>query len=152
MKLRVLVKRPFGDVEVEGESLDELIEGLQVLPDWLLVIDRLVMGSEIPPGPAELLTGVVELSEDGPLVTAPKERISDKEAIGLILYAKGVEALEPREIGRFLELSGRPSTGFGARLSEMKREGLVVKEGNAYRLSAAGRNWVEDTASRLKGG
>ncbi|RJS68164.1 hypothetical protein CW680_00155 [Candidatus Bathyarchaeota archaeon] len=41
MKVRVVVKRPFGNIELEGESLDEIVEGLQSFPEWLDVIDAL---------------------------------------------------------------------------------------------------------------
>ncbi len=148
MKIRVIVKRPYGDVEVEGESLDEVVEGLETFPDWLVVIDKLVTGLETADkGP---LFGLVEFSSEGPLITVPKERVSDRESIGLLLYAKDPEALEPKELGRLLNLSGRPSAGFGSRLSEMRREGHAVKEGNAYRLSVAGKRWIEEVVSRLR--
>ncbi|KPV65577.1 MAG: hypothetical protein AOA65_0008 [Candidatus Bathyarchaeota archaeon BA1] len=152
MKIRVVIKRPFGDVELEGDSLDELIEGLQAFPDWLAVIDKLIISPEMPAGTQERLTGLIEFSKDGPLVIVPREKISDKEAIGLLLYAQDPEGLEPKEVGRLLDLSGRPSMGFGSRLSEIRREGLVIKEDNLYRLSAAGRKWTEDLVSRLRGG
>lgn len=152
MKLRVLLKRPFGEVEIEGGSLDELVENLKVLPDWLSVIEKLVSGPELSGEPSELLSGLTEASQEGPLLTVAKERISDKEAIGLLLYAAGARLLEPKSIGRLLELSGRPCPGLGARLSELRREGLVLKDGAAYRLSAAGKDWVEKEATRLRGG
>lgn len=153
MKIRVLFRRPFGDVEVEGDSLDELVERLQELPDWLLVIEKLVTGSEaFEPGPRETLKGLVEFTESGPILTVRKEKIHDKEAIGLILYAEGPKALTAKEVENLLALSGRRTPGFGARLSEMRREGLVMKEGGEYRLSQAGRKWVEELALRLQGG
>jgi len=155
MKVRVVVKRPFGNIELEGESLDEIVEGLQSFPEWLDVIDRLVLSAtpqEEASSVEELLRGVVVTSKEGPLVTLPREKISDKEAIGLILYAGEPKAFEPKEVRRLLELSGRPSSGFGARLSEMRREGLVIKEDGAYRLSIIGRRWVEDLVKQLREG
>jgi len=85
-------------------------------------------------------------------LTVAQERVSDKEAIGLLLYAAGTRLLEPKGVGNLLELSGRPCPGLGARLSELRREGLLVKDGAAYRLSAAGKEWVEKLAARLRGG
>ena len=155
MKIRVVIERPFGRVELEGGNLDEIIEELESFPEWLDIIDKLVLTAapqEFPPGEREILSGIISRSEEGPLITLPRERLSDKEAIGLLLYAQDPKAIEPKRIGRLLELSGRPSSGFGARLSEMRREGLVVREDGAYRLSPVGKRWVEDLINRLKGG
>ncbi|MEM2906321.1 MAG: hypothetical protein QW057_01800 [Candidatus Bathyarchaeia archaeon] len=152
MKLKVLVRRPFGEVEIEGSSLDELVENLKVLPDWLPMIEKLVAGPELLEGPSQPLQGLIEKSQEGPILTVAKERISDKEAVGLLLYAAGARLLEPKNIASLLELSGRPCPGLGARLSELRREGLVLKDGAAYRLSVVGRSWVEDVAARLRGG
>jgi hypothetical protein len=153
MKVRILLRRSFGDVEVESENLDELVEKLQELPDWLLVIEKLIMGSEdLDYESKEILKGLVEFTEKGPIITVGRERIHDKEAIGLILYAGGSKAFTAKEVEKILALSGRRCMGFGARLSEMRREGLVTKEGNEYRLTYAGRKWAEELAMRLHGG
>jgi len=151
LKIRVVVKRPFGDIELEGENFDEIIENLEAFPEWLNVIDKLVLSATPQTsGEEDLLSGIVTLSDEGPLITLPRERINDKEAIGLILYAQSQRMFEPKEIGRLLAISGRPSTGFGTRLSEMRREGLVAKEDGAYRLSVIGKRWIEDLIKRWK--
>jgi hypothetical protein len=149
MKIRVVIKRSFGDIELEGDSLDEIIEHLQSVPDWLTIVDKMILGPELAPKERSLLLGLVEFSQEGPLLIAPRESLSDKEALGLLLYARDPDPVEPKELGRLLSLSGRPSAGFGARLSEMRREGLVLKEGEAYRLSVNGRKWIEDVAVKL---
>jgi hypothetical protein len=151
MKVKVTVRRPYGDIEVEGESLDEVVEGLQTFPEWLAVIDGLVPSLEGEKAATTALEGVVETTPEGPQLTVAKDRISNKEAIGLLLYAKDPEPLEPREIGRLLNLSGHGSSGFGSRLSEMRREGTLLKEGEGYRLSATGRRLVEELAGKLRG-
>lgn len=151
MKVKVTVRRPYGDIEVEGESLDEVVEGLQTFPEWLAVIDGLVPSLEGEKAATTALEGVVETTPEGPQLTVAKDRISNKEAIGLLLYAKDPEPLEPREIGRLLNLSGHGSSGFGSRLSEMRREGTLLKEGEGYRLSATGRRLVEELAEKLRG-
>jgi hypothetical protein len=150
MKTRVIIKREYGDVEIEGDSLDELIEGLESFPEWLAIIDRLVMGPE-EREETRSLEGLIEITSEGPSVIVPRDELSSKEAIGLILYAIDPDPMEPKEIGRLLKISGQPSAGYGSRLSEMKREGIVVKEDNAYRLSVAGRNWVEEVGRRIRG-
>ena len=151
MKVRVTVRRPYGDIEVEGESLDEVVEGLQSFPEWLAVIDRLVPSLEEEKVGMIVLEGVVDMTPEGPQLTVAKDRISNKEAISLLLYAKDPEPLEPREIGRLLSLSGHGSSGFGSRLSEMRREGTLLREGEGYRLSATGRRAVEELAEKLRG-
>jgi len=151
MKVRVVIRRPFGNIEIEGDSIDEIVEGLQSFPEWLDVIDRLILTAtpQEEMTSEDRLSGIVTMSKDGPLVTLPRERISDKEAIGLILYAGEPRSFEPREIGKLLERSGRPSVGFGARLSEMRREGLIIRENGTYRLSVIGKRWIENVLDRL---
>jgi hypothetical protein len=58
--------------------------------------------------------------------------------------------LEPKEIGALLSLSGHGTSGYGSRLSEMRREGNIIKEGNGYRLSVAGKKWINELILKLK--
>ena len=149
MKVRVIVKRSYGNVEVEGESLDEVVEGLESFPEWLAVIDNLISIPEEAEEEKNLL-GIIEITTDGPQLTVSKDRVNTKEAISLLLYAQDPNTVEPRKIGRLLNLSGHGSTGFGSRLSEMRREGSILKEGEGYRLSGAGKKSVEDLIKKLK--
>ena len=150
MKVKLAVKRPYGDITVEGESFDEITENLKSLPQWIDVIDGLVQRTGTPKSKKESLSGVVEYTSDGPVIALPKERLSDKEAINLLLYAHEPNALQPKEIARLLTISGRLSAGFGARLSELRNEGLILKDAGGYRLTANGRSLVEETASKLR--
>lgn len=150
MKVRVIIKRPYGNVEVEGDTLDEVVEGLATFPEWLAVIDRLIETPGEDLEATNLLDRVIEVTADGPQIIVPKDQISSKEAIGLLLYAQDQEALEPKVIGRLLTLSGHGTTGYGSRLSEMRREGTIIREGNGYRLSSLGRKAVEELAARLQ--
>jgi len=150
MKVRVIVKRTYGNVEVEGESLDEVVEGLETFPEWLAVIDKLIAIPEEETKEESGLTGVIENTSEGPQLIVSKDRVSSKEAISLLLYAQDPNTVEPRKIGRLLNLSGHGSTGFGSRLSEMRREGSIIKEGEGYRLSVSGKKSVEDLIKRLK--
>jgi len=149
MKIRIVVKRPYGNVEVEGESLDEVVEGLEAFPEWLAVIDKLIATPEMPLEGEKPLEGVIEVTSDGPQLTVSKDRVSSKEAIALLLYARDPNPMEPKEVGRLLNLSGHGSAGFGSRLSEMRREGTIIKEGQGYRLSVAGKKLVDDLVQRL---
>ena len=153
MKVRLSIKRSYGEVTVEGESFEEIAEQLKELPQWLDVIDSLVEGSEAPPPlrAKEALKGLVEATPRGPVVTVPKERLSDKDAICLLLYANDPQPLQPKQIGELLMESGRHSAGFGARLSELRSEGLVVREDGGYRLTVAGKQKTEELIQRLRG-
>ena len=150
MKIRIIVKRPYGNVEVEGESLDEVVEGLETFPEWLAVIDKLIVTPEMPLEGEKHLEGIVEITSNGPQLIVSKDRVSSKEAIVLLLYSRDPNPLEPKEIGSLLNLSGHGSAGFGSRLSEMRREGTIIKEGQGYRLSIAGKKIVEELIQKLK--
>ena len=151
MKVRVIVSRPYGNIEIEGESLDELVEGLETFPEWLAVIDKLIAIPEVPTSEEENpLEGIIEPTSEGPQLIISKDRISSKEAIGLLLYAQDPTPVEPKQVGRLLNLSGHTSAGFGSRLTEMRREGTILREGQGYRISAAGKKAVEDLIQRLK--
>jgi hypothetical protein len=151
MKVRVIVKRSYGHIEVEGDSLDEVVEGLETFPEWLAVIDNLVALPEISAGLEENpLEGVVEFSSEGPQLIVSRDKVNSKEAISLLLYAQGSTPIEPKHIGRLLSLSGHGSAGYGSRLSEMRREGTILREGQGYRISATGKQEVEGLIQRLK--
>jgi len=150
MKVRVTVKRPYGSVEVEGEGLDEVVEELEAFPEWLAVIDKLIAIPEMPLEAEKPLEGLIEVTSDGPQLIVSKDRVSNKEAIGLLLYARDPSPMEPKDVGRLLNLSGHGSSGYGSRLSEMRREGAIIKEGQGYRLSVAGKKMVEELVQRLK--
>ncbi|MFH0748497.1 MAG: hypothetical protein V1915_01040 [Candidatus Bathyarchaeota archaeon] len=151
MKVRVIVTRPYGNIEVEGESLDEVVEGLETFPEWLAVIDGLIAITEVIPTKEENpLQGLIEVTSEGPQLIVSKDNVSTKEAISLLLFANNPMPIEPKQIGRLLNLSGHGSSGFGSRLSEMRREGTIVREGQGYRISVAGKKIVEDLTQRLR--
>lgn len=151
MNYRIVIDRPFGRIELEAESLEKLLDELRSSPEWMTVIDQLIVERALAPEPKEELSGVMEFTADGPAIIVPAEKITSKEAIGLLLYASRPNGLEPKEISRLLSLSGISMAGYAARMSEMKREGFLIKEGDAYRLTVRGRSWVEEIVSRLRG-
>jgi len=150
MKYRIVIDRPFGRIELEAESLEEILKQLQSFPEWMTVIDQSIIERALAPEPKDELRGIVEFTVDGPAIIVPIEKLNSKEAIGLLLYASDPDGLEPKEISRLLSLSGLGMAGYAARMSEMKREGLILREGDRYRLSVRGRSWVEEVVSRLR--
>ena len=149
MKVKVTVNRPYGNIEFEGDTLDEVVQALETFPEWSGVIDRLIPSNSEDEEEQNILEGVIETTSEGPQLVVAKDRISTKEAISILLYAKDPEPLEPKEIGRLLSLSGHGSPGFGSRLSEMRRENTLLKEGQGYRLSGSGKRAVEELVQKL---
>jgi hypothetical protein len=155
MKIKVVIDRTYGHIELEGDSVDEIVEKLKGIPEFLTIIDEVILKPGFASSPQkekeEELAGIIEYTYDGPQVILPLDKLTDREAIGLILYSSDPTTLKPKDLSRLLNLSGKLSRGFAARLSEMKREGYIVREGDAYRLSASGKQWVEKLIKRLKG-
>lgn len=95
--------------------------------------------------PGEELTGILETTPDGKLhFTIPFDRISAKEAIGLILYGSNPT---PIEDARLIELLGSSwkavkDNVVRARISELRKEGKLIAEAGRYSLSGAGIQWI----------
>ena len=152
MKVRIVLHRSYGDVELEAETFDEIIEKIKEFPEWLEVIDSMVTAQATAVSEKDILSGIVQTTADGPVITVPRDRLTDREAVGILLYAMDPEGLRPREMSRLLSLSGFLSVGFASRLSELKREGFAYKEGDIYLLTVAGKSWVEGLVKSIKPG
>jgi len=147
-----VLHRSYGDIELEAETFDEIVEKMKEFPEWLEVIDSMVTTQAAAVSEKDLLSGIVQTTADGPVITVPRDRLTDREAVGILLYAMDPEGLRPREMSRLLSLSGFLSVGFASRLSELKREGLAYKEGDIYLLTVAGKSWVEGLVKSIKPG
>jgi hypothetical protein len=151
-KFRVRFKAGFGELEVEGESAQELLDALKsVTPEFVDEVGA-VVGSKVAPVKAGL-EGVVELTTEGPVVTT-REKLSHYEAIGLVVYASDKKTSTATKIGDLLKSSGIKSM-VPARLNEMTKRGLVFKPDPArpeFRLTVQGEKWIEDEVlPRLRG-
>ena len=152
MKVRLVLHRSYGDIEIEGETFDEIIDRLKEFPEWLEVIDSMISAQSASVGEKDILSGIVQITTEGPVLTVTRERLTDREAVAVLLYAMDPQGLRPKELSRLLSLSGFLSVGFASRLSELKREGLAYREGDTYRLTVAGKTWVESTVKPMKAG
>ncbi|MEM2897284.1 MAG: hypothetical protein QW265_04705 [Candidatus Bathyarchaeia archaeon] len=152
MKVRLVIQRSYGNIEIEGNDFDEIVEELKRFPEWLALIDNMVTIQTSTLSEKEALAGLVQITADGPLITIPREKLTAREAVGLLLYATEPKGLGAREISQLLNLSGFLSVGFASRLSELKREGFAYKEGEIYRLTVSGKKWIEELVSSLKSG
>lgn len=149
MKVKLAIKRSYGDITLEGDGLDEIVASLKAAPEWLDIIDALILRTESPTSRKDFLRGIIEFTSEGTVLVTLKESISDKEAICLILYANDPTPVQPKDVARLLTISGRLSPGFGARLSELRSEGFIIKEGSAYRLTASGKRIAEEVVQRI---
>ena len=152
-KIRAHIKTGFGEIEVEGESAQELLEALKmVTPEFVSEVSSVVSSKIVASGKAGL-EGVVELTTEGPVVTT-REKLSHYEAIGLVLFASERKTSTATKIGELLKCSGIKSM-VPARLNEMTKRGLVFKPDPArpeFKLTVQGEKWVEDdVVPRLKG-
>ncbi|MGQ9542505.1 MAG: hypothetical protein ACUVTM_00240 [Candidatus Bathyarchaeia archaeon] len=152
MKVRLILHRSYGDIELEGETFDEIIDRLKEFPEWLEVIDSMITSQSAATGEKDILSGIVQVTSEGPVLTVTRDRLTDREAVAILLYAMDPKGLRPRELSRLLSLSGFLSVGFASRLSELKREGLTYREGDVYKLTIAGKNWVENTVRSIRHG
>jgi len=146
--LRFRLRRGNFEVELEGEydyvkgKFEELMKsqaagslGAQPLSDQsgLLFI------------PGDELVGILETTPEGKLhFTIPFDRISAKEAIGLILYGSNPVPIEDAKLIEFLQSSWKAvkDNVVRARVSELRKEGKLIAEQGRYSLSGAGIQWI----------
>lgn len=151
-KIRTRIKAGFGEIEVEGDSTNELLEALKtVTPEFVAEVNGLVSNKIVPPLKVGL-EGVIELTTEGPVVTT-REKLSHYEAIGLILFAMERKMSTATKIADLLKSSGIKSM-VPARLNEMTKRGLVFKPDPnrpEFKLTVQGEKWIEDEVlQRLK--
>jgi hypothetical protein len=147
-RLRFRIRRGNFEVELEGEydyvrgKFEELMQSSpSVAGASVGGVDQ--TNQNFVPG--EELTGILETTPDGKLhFTIPFDRISAKEAIGLILYGSNPA---PIEDARLIELLGTSwkavkDNVVRARISELRKEGKLIAEAGRYSLSGAGIQWI----------
>ena len=143
--LRIRVKTLFGEVIIEGNSANDILDMLQEMPpEFMERIGDLVSSKLTPPLQAQL-NGIVEFTTKGPVITA-RRKLTHYESIGLVLYASDGKTNTATQIDRLLQSSGVKSM-VPARLNEMTKRGLVFKPDPSkpeFRLTAQAKRWIED--------
>ena len=152
-KIRVQIKAPFGEIVIEGESPQEILETLKTMsPQFIEEVSNLISGRLAPPIKTQL-EGIIELTTEGPIVTT-REKLTHYEAIGLVLFASEKKTNTATQISRLLVSSGIKSM-VPARLNEMTKRRLVFKPDPSrpeFKLTTQGERWVEEEVLvRLKG-
>jgi len=144
-RLRVTIKTGYGDMEVSGESPEEVLEGLGWLTHELISQINEKANEATAYEAEDSLKGIIRVDREGPTIIS-REALSHYEAIGLILYAmKNFEATS-KQIRERLVSSGKKVT-VAARLHEMRTRGHVFKpekKGSMYKLTSKGVKWIED--------
>ncbi len=151
-KIRVQIKASFGEIVVEGESPQEILETLKDMsPKFVEEISDLVSG-RLEPSMRTQLEGIIEPTTEGPIVTT-REKLTHYEAVGLVLFASDEKANTAAQISRLLTSSGIKAM-VPARLNEMTKRGLVFKPDPSrpeFKLTTQGDRWVEEEVlARLK--
>ena len=150
--IQAKIKTPFGEVIVEGDTPQEILDVLESVPENFVeklsdfVSNRLVQSGA-------QLKGIVESTTEGPVIVT-RENLTHYEAVGLILYASNERKNTASQVQKLLESSGIKSM-VPARLNEMTKRGQVFKPDPAkpeFKLTIQGEKWVEEEVlSKLRG-
>jgi len=151
-KVEARIKTAFGEVVIEGENPQEILNMLEAFPEnFLEKISSFVSQKLMPSGVQ--LKGIVEFTTEGPVIIT-REKLTHYEAISLVLYASEEKMNTAAQVQRLLESSGIKCM-VPARLNEMTKRGQVFKPDPArpeFRLTVQGERWVEDDVlARLRG-
>jgi len=152
-RIQVQIKAPFGEILVEGNTPQEILETLRAMPpQFMSEIDGLISAKLTPPMKMQF-EGIIEFTTEGPIITT-REKLTHYEAVGLILYASDEKTSTATQISRLVESSGIKSQ-VPARLNEMAKRGLVFKPNPAmpeWKLTTQGERWItEEVLPKLRG-
>jgi len=151
-RIEARIKTPFGEVVIEGDTPQEIINMLETIPENF--VERLsdFVSSRLTPSGAQL-RGIVELTTEGPVIVT-RENLTHYEAVGLVLYASEERKNTASQVSKLLESSGIKSM-VPARLNEMTKRGQVFKpDPNKpdFKLTIQGEKWIEEEVlSKLRG-
>ncbi len=146
------IKTPFGEVVIEGETPQEILDMLSIIPDnFVEKLSDFVSNRLTPLG--SQLKGVIEPTTEGPVIVT-REKLTHYEAVGLILYSSEEKKSTAAQVAKLLESSGINAM-VPARLNEMTKRGQVFKPDPnrpEFKLTIQGEKWVEEEVlSRLRG-
>lgn len=151
-KIEARIKTPFGEVVIEGDTPQEILDMLESVPEnFVEKLSDFVSNRLVPSGAQ--LKGIVEPTTEGPVIVT-RENLTHYEAVGLILYASDERKNTASQVQKLLESSGIKSM-VPARLNEMTKRGQVFKPDPAkpeFKLTIQGEKWVEEEVlSKLRG-
>lgn len=146
------IKTPFGEVVIEGENPQEILDMLAVIPENFVEKLSDFVSNRLTPSGAQL-KGIVEPTTQGPVIVT-RENLTHYEAVGLVLYASEERKNTAAQVTKLLESSGIKSM-VPARLNEMTKRGQVFKPDPnkpEFKLTIQGEKWIEEEViSKLRG-
>jgi hypothetical protein len=146
------IKTPFGEVVIEGENPQDILDMLGVIPENFVEKLSDFVSNKLTPSGAQL-KGIVESTTEGPVIVT-RENLTHYEAVGLVLYATQDRKNTAAQITKLLESSGIKSM-VPARLNEMTKRGQVFKPDPnkpEFKLTIQGEKWVEEEVlTKLRG-
>lgn len=143
-RIEARIKTPFGEVTIEGENPQEILDMLGLIPENFVEKLSDFVSDRLTPSGAQL-KGILEATTEGPVIVT-RENLTHYEAVGLVLYASTERKNTAAQIQKLLESSGIKSM-VPARLNEMTKRGQVFKpDPNKpdFKLTIQGEKWVED--------
>jgi hypothetical protein len=143
-RIEARIKIPFGEVVIEGENSQEILDLLSEIPEDFVEKLSDFVSSRLTPSGAQL-KGIVEATTEGPVIVT-RENLTHYEAVGLVLYASDERKNTAAQIQKLLESSGIKSM-VPARLNEMTKRGQVFKPDPSkpeFKLTIQGEKWIED--------
>jgi len=151
-RIEARIKTPFGEVLIEGESPQEILDMLGMIPENFIEKLSDFISDKLTPSGAQL-KGIVEPTTEGPVIVT-RENLTHYEAVGLVLYASEERKNTASIIQKLLESSGIKSM-VPARLNEMTKRGQIFKPDPnkpEFKLTMQGEKWVEDEVlTKLRG-
>jgi len=144
-KIQARIKTAFGEIVVEEEGAEELLQTLRTLPVNFVDDVESIVTVKTYPASREPFDGIIEFAKEGPILTS-SAKLTHYEAIGLILYASDERTNSATQISRLLERSGtKPRVS--SRLNEMAKRGLIYKPDPVeagWRMTAQGEKWIQE--------
>jgi len=162
-KYRLKIKTYYGEMCIEGDSFLDFkhsIEEMGISPDTVdSVISAAVSSIErkdttmLIPAPITSSkpeqSGVIEYLSDGtPHISVPTDKLSTREVVGLLLYAKSPNATSLNELTQLVSNNWKSTDVYNVSSNLSQMRAYIIKEGSrgsySYRLSGSGKNWVEN--------
>ena len=103
-RIEARIKTPFGEVVIEGENPQEILDMLGIIPENFVEKLSDFVSDKLTPSGAQL-KGIVEPTTEGPIIVT-REKLTHYEAVGLILYASEERKNTASQIYKLLENSG----------------------------------------------
>lgn len=151
-RIEARIKTPFGEVVIEGENPQEILDMLALIPEGFVEKLSDFVSVRLTASGAQL-KGIIEPTTEGPVIVT-RENLTHYEAVGLVLYASDDRRNTAAQIQKLLESSGIKSM-VPARLNEMTKRGQVFKPDPnkpEFKLTIQGEKWVEDEIlTKLRG-